>query len=215
MTSSTPMQGVTTVYRTRSILGPLTTVFNAPPECALAGVAGTPLSIGFRGQTCVGDSLADESVCWPAATAAAPAASTPLNGWGFYSPGISCPAGYTTACDATQGYRTGWQMQFTMEEGETAVGCCPTYVMATSSFSRCHALNSNDYMCIFIVAILVRGSQMVRLASQPPQRWFRQPVVLRATLSRQTSPRFPSSTQAPTLRTHLRVPYRDSPLPHP
>lgn len=126
MTSSTPVQGVTTVYRTRSILGPLTTVFNAPPECALAGVAGTPLSIGFRGQTCVGDTLADESVCWPAATAAAPSASTPLNGWGFYSPGISCPAGYTTACDATQGYRTGWQMQFTMEEGETAVGCCPT-----------------------------------------------------------------------------------------
>lgn len=126
MTSSTPVQSVTTVYRTRSILGPLTTVYNAPLECALAGVAGTPLSIAFRGQTRVGDSLADESGCWPAATAAAPSASTPLDGWGFYSPGISCPAGYTTACDATQGYRTGWQMQFTMEEGETAVGCCPT-----------------------------------------------------------------------------------------
>lgn len=136
MASSTPVQGVTTVYQTRPILGPLTTEFSAPQECEFAGVQGTPLSVGFWGQTCVGDFLADETTCWPPATAAAPSATPPIAGWGFYSPGISCPAGYTTACDATQGFRTGWDMQFTMEKGETAVGCCPTYVLTTNSPTR-------------------------------------------------------------------------------
>lgn len=133
MVTTTPVQSVVTVYRTRPILGPLTTEFTAPPDCSFAGVSGTPLSIGFLGQTCVGDALADASTCWPPATPAAPSATTPLSGWGFYSPGISCPAGHTTACYATHGFRTGWDMQYTMEEGETAVGCCPTYVPATSS----------------------------------------------------------------------------------
>ncbi|KAH8771761.1 hypothetical protein F5883DRAFT_396044, partial [Diaporthe sp. PMI_573] len=81
---------------------------------------------GFRAQTCVGDALADDSICWPDATAAASSPTPPFHGWGFYSPGILCPAGHATACDATQGYRTGWDMQYALEEGETAVGCCPT-----------------------------------------------------------------------------------------
>ena len=134
MASSTPVKSVT-VYRTRSILGPLTTVFTAPPDCDFAAVAGTPPGIGFRGQTCVGDALADASTCWPPATPAAPSATTPLDGWGFYSPGISCPAGHSTACYATHGSSAGWDMQYMMEEGETAVGCCPTYVPATSPLS--------------------------------------------------------------------------------
>lgn len=105
--------------------------FTPPPECNFAAVRGTPLSIGFRAQTCVGNALEDESTCWPEATVAAPSPMPPFHGWGFYSPGISFPAGYTTACDATQGYRTGWVMQYPLEKGETAVGCCPTYVMVT------------------------------------------------------------------------------------
>lgn len=136
MASSTTVQGVTTVYTIRPILGPLTTVFTPPPECTFAAVRSTPLSIGFRAQTCVGDTLADESSRWPEATAAAPSPTPPFHGWGFYSPGIVCPAGHTTACDATQGQRTGWDMQYALEQGETVVGCCPTYVLTTSSVSE-------------------------------------------------------------------------------
>lgn len=128
MASPTPTQDITTVYATRNILGPLTTVFTAPQECTLAGIINSHTA-AYRGQGCIVDHLADASTCWPQATAAAPLKSPPLNGWGFYSPGISCPAGYTSACSATQGSSTGWEMQFAMDERETAVGCCPTYVV--------------------------------------------------------------------------------------
>lgn len=123
---ATPTQDVTTVYQTRNILGPLTTVFTAPEECTFAGIVGDALTLAYRAQTCAGERLEDASACWPQATAAAPLNSPPYNGWGFYSPGISCPAGHTSACFATQGSHTGWDMQFAMDAGETAVGCCPT-----------------------------------------------------------------------------------------
>lgn len=128
MASPTPTQGITTVYATRNILGPLTTVFTAPQECDFAGIISSQTS-AYRGQACIADHLIDASTCWPQTTSAAPLKSPPLNGWGFYSPGISCPAGYTSACSATQGSSTGWEMQFPMDERETAVGCCPTYVL--------------------------------------------------------------------------------------
>lgn len=136
MASPTPTQAITTVYATRNILGPLTTVFTAPQECTLAGIISSRTS-AYRGQDCIVDHLVDASSCWPQATAAAPLKSPPLNGWGFYSPGISCPAGYTSACSATQGSSTGWEMQFPMDERETAVGCCPTYVLVLSFLWRC------------------------------------------------------------------------------
>ncbi|KAM3501722.1 hypothetical protein MY10362_005339 [Beauveria mimosiformis] len=47
-------------------------------------------------------------------------------GWGFYSPGLVCPDGYTTACTAIFGQRADWSTQFPLVAGETAVGCCPT-----------------------------------------------------------------------------------------
>lgn len=141
MASPTPTEGITTVYATRNILGPLTTVFTAPQECDFAGIISSQTS-AYRGQGCTVDHLVDASTCWPQATAAAPLKSPPLNGWGFYSPGISCPAGYTSACSATQGSSTGWEMQFAMDARETAVGCCPTYVLALSLLWRC-VLNPN------------------------------------------------------------------------
>lgn len=136
MASPTPTQGATTVYVTRNILGPLTTVFTAPPECSIAGIISSQTS-AYRGQDCTVDHLVDASTCWPRVTAAAPLKTPPLNGWGIYSPGISCPAEYTSACFATQGSSTGWEMQFAMDEGETAVGCCPTYVLVSSLLFRC------------------------------------------------------------------------------
>lgn len=130
--TATATQDVTTVYRARNILGPLTTAFTPPQDCDFAAILSDSLTLAYRAQTCVGERLEDVSTCWPQVTAAAPLNSPPFNGWGFYSPGISCPAGYTSACFATQGSRTGWDMQFPMDVGETAVGCCPTYVLVLS-----------------------------------------------------------------------------------
>ncbi|ETS80911.1 hypothetical protein PFICI_08440 [Pestalotiopsis fici W106-1] len=47
-------------------------------------------------------------------------------GWGFYSPGIACPQGYTTAAMATAGGSTGWGLEYSLTDGETAAACCPT-----------------------------------------------------------------------------------------
>lgn len=73
-----------------------------------------------------GDGLADAQQCWPPTTAGAAYPGTPFSGWGFYSPGLACPAGHTRACSATASGGADWAVQFTLTEGETAVGCCPT-----------------------------------------------------------------------------------------
>lgn len=86
----------------------------------------------------------DDVDCWPPAAVETPSSTapdaespavTPLNGRGFYSPGLVCPKGYTTACTQaisddgshsaiTQG--VSFTFQFDLSAGETAVGCCPT-----------------------------------------------------------------------------------------
>lgn len=72
----------------------------------------------------------------------------PFRGWGFYSPGLVCPHGYTSACTATAGGDAQWPVQFEMLEGETAVGCCPTYVnskwtpLASSAYVDSPPLNA-------------------------------------------------------------------------
>lgn len=70
----------------------------------------------------------DATQCWPPTTAGASYPSLPFYGRGFYSPGLVCPHGYTSACTATANALADWPVQFEMLEGETAVGCCPTYV---------------------------------------------------------------------------------------
>ncbi|KAJ0108371.1 hypothetical protein J7T55_005348 [Diaporthe amygdali] len=96
--TATATQDITTVYRARNILGPLTTAFTAPQDCNFAAILGDSLTLAYRAQTCVGERLEDVSTCWPQVTAAAPLNRS----------------------------RTGWDMQFPMDVGETAVGCCPT-----------------------------------------------------------------------------------------
>ncbi|GAB7348899.1 hypothetical protein MBLNU459_g7591t1 [Dothideomycetes sp. NU459] len=76
----------------------------------------------------------DDSACWPPFNGLPPTA--PYAGWGFYSPGLICPTGYTTACTGallgdgspsvlTSG-GTSYDFQFSLTAGETAVGCCPS-----------------------------------------------------------------------------------------
>ena len=141
------------------VLGPLTTTFSRPSSCTtLFGwnhgadlgmlVAGTSAS---QAQSCVSSIattavpivLGDDVACWPPATVAPPAPTgtgssvmyRSLNGWGFYSPGLVCPIGYTTACtqilfndgsESTFTQGVGFAFQFTPLIGETAVGCCPS-----------------------------------------------------------------------------------------
>lgn len=125
-----------------TILGPLTTVFTPPPACTVAvgsqvsdggllglgllGSSGPAGNFAFLGQTCSAGQPADATACWPATSAGAPPPPAPsMQGWGAYSPGVECPAGYATACAATAGGASGWPLQFRLTAGETAVGCCP------------------------------------------------------------------------------------------
>lgn len=113
-------------------LGPLTTVFTPPAACATAIFDNDKL--GWRDQRCIDDggSLTDNKECWPGTKR------------GFHSPGLYCPEGYTTACTASvkDGITsTGWKAQYPLEDGETAVGCCPTGF-------RCGDLDGGRQTCI-------------------------------------------------------------------
>ncbi|KAK4099247.1 hypothetical protein N658DRAFT_498617 [Parathielavia hyrcaniae] len=110
----------------RTVLGPLTTVFTPPAPCTIAiGLCAT-CDVAWLGQTCAPTTVQDDPGCWPTTTAGAPEPGRPLYGWGFYSPGLECPAGYTSACTAIAGTTSAWQVQYLMEPEETFVGCCPT-----------------------------------------------------------------------------------------
>lgn len=112
----------------RTILGPLTSTFTQPPQCttAAAEISGQTL-LGQLAQVCGAEGGAIETSCWPPTSGAGAGPATHTQGLGFYSPGISCPAGHTSACSATAGLfgKTEWPLQYTLSASETAVGCCP------------------------------------------------------------------------------------------
>lgn len=124
----------------RTILGPLTTTYTQSSSCGLIVERCTGCSIAYLAQTCLPSptyAYEDNFNCWPprssapGSTIATPAGA--LLGWGLYSPGLVCPAGMTSACSATGGGSSGWPVQYTLLEGETAVGCCPTYFACAPS----------------------------------------------------------------------------------
>ncbi|KAL5386095.1 hypothetical protein PMIN02_008613 [Paraphaeosphaeria minitans] len=135
---------------TRVNLGPLTTVFVPPPYCSRAALAGSQAVLG---QSCnpvdeKSATAADDTGCWPRATAYPVDANSNLAGLGFYSPGLTCPQGHYSACTAVSTSKdqtaaapqvTG-KFQFPLVVGETAVGCCPTgYTCgANGGFQTCH-----------------------------------------------------------------------------
>jgi hypothetical protein len=113
----------------RTNLGPLTTTFSAPAACSTPVGLGDNDTLVWAAQTCgITGGPSDTTACWPKATNGAPSPKPPFLGWGFYSPGRICPAGYTSACSATALENYGWDVQYALRGGETAVGCCPTYV---------------------------------------------------------------------------------------
>src|ERR1700712_444113 len=103
---------------TRRNLGPLTTTFKAPDYCNNIVVNSNcpACDYGWQAQTCANRGVVpvDDSACWPVRTADPPTITggPALHGWGFYSPGIICPSGYTSACASTVGQDEGFDFQF-------------------------------------------------------------------------------------------------------
>ena len=105
-------------------LGPLTTVFTPPSRCTA--------NLGqSQGQTCILSggvaTSVDDPSCWPSVTITPAPTAQPLQGWGYYSPGLECPSDYFTAClyDGDSDFANYWTFQFPPQPSETAVGCCP------------------------------------------------------------------------------------------
>ncbi|KAI3316879.1 hypothetical protein HD806DRAFT_516413 [Xylariaceae sp. AK1471] len=115
----------------RSNLGPFTTAFTYPASCAVAVQSCATCDVFWQGQTCSDNTfnaqgVQDNTQCWPSRKNSHISTGVALGGWGFYSPGVSCPVGYATSCVATGTVDGGFPFQFSILESETAVGCCPT-----------------------------------------------------------------------------------------
>lgn len=109
------------------ILGDLTTTFTQPLRCSTAVAECLTCGLAWQAQRCPTASLvADDVACWPPRTRNV-FTPVPLLQWGVYSPGIACPAGYTTAC-THDGSKPRGDFSFPVppRASETAVGCCPT-----------------------------------------------------------------------------------------
>ncbi|KAH8647121.1 hypothetical protein BX600DRAFT_518407 [Xylariales sp. PMI_506] len=131
----------------RTLLGPLTTTWTPPPVCSYAMALGcSTCYTGWQGQTCNPSSNAhDYTDCWPPRASSMPDPGV-MMGWGFYSPGLVCPHGYTTAAMATQGGSTGWGLEYSLTQGETAAACCPTGFTPSSI----ETLNTYAATCVVV-----------------------------------------------------------------
>ncbi|KAI1169698.1 hypothetical protein F4777DRAFT_584647 [Nemania sp. FL0916] len=132
-------------------LSPLTTTWTPPRSCsgkiALEGTWRTadlsPTAPYAAGLSCskYNDDPTQYEVqpnvdCWP--NRIPPDAAYYLD-TAYYSPGLVCPSGHTTACSSTSGGSYDFQFDFTLEPGGTAAGCCPSnYVCAIyDDFQSC------------------------------------------------------------------------------
>lgn len=152
-TSSSSSAG-TTLFETmptptlNRILGPLTTTFTPASACSnlyelsTDALAGTPVLT--RGALCPPNIINDES-CLPPATLSNN--DLPSNG-AAYSPGLWCPSGYSTACQAAMSDNgqpapmtsaVSFAFPQSLLPGESAAGCCPRYVLL-KVFSICSLL---------------------------------------------------------------------------
>jgi len=119
----------------RTVLGPLTTAFTVPSSCGVAVQACPTCDFGWRAQKCGTNTfnsqgVQDEPGCWPPRSDDSLSTGFALGGWGIYSPAVACPVGYQTACVATGTQPGGFAFQFPVNPSETAVGCCPVYVIS-------------------------------------------------------------------------------------
>lgn len=155
--SSLSMSTTSTTSSIRSQLGPLTTTFSRPSDCSSLlwythsygwygypantlqcrlekySTSGSVTSKVFKrailAESCFPPGFASFINQWTATDPLAP--PSPYETVHFYSPGLVCPAGYTTACAVARqtdlslppGAPGGiWSL---LSPGETAIGCCP------------------------------------------------------------------------------------------
>ena len=136
----TPRTGMSTTTRA-NLLGSLITAWTPPATCSTLGIASNEFNQAYQAQQCLSETtvlgqvistvnpsgVSDDLTCWPPTATAVPYPSIPLLGWGFYSPGLSCPHGRVSACSSTEDITgDGFPFQFPLTSGETAVGCCPS-----------------------------------------------------------------------------------------
>lgn len=103
--------------------GPLTAPWSWPAGCeALYVNPEHPASAWAAQGPCP---TGEQSTCWPPRTVTGDDAKNFHAG--FYSPGLVCPAGFTTACSTVSNKPGGNMPQSqSLLAGETAIGCCPT-----------------------------------------------------------------------------------------
>lgn len=123
------------INQPRTVLGPLTTTFTPPAACSQLVAQCSTCNSAFQAQECHSSSnevftIQDDKSCWPPLSGLATVFSfgPTLGGYGFFSPGLVCPHGYTSACSATGGGHSDWGVEYSLVPGETAVGCCPMYI---------------------------------------------------------------------------------------
>ncbi|OKL61825.1 hypothetical protein UA08_02488 [Talaromyces atroroseus] len=145
-----PTTTITEASTPEYLLGPLTTQFTAPIQCSQAYWLSNSAQYHdpYLGQTCASVdgqiTYIQDNNCLPPVTkseiiaslvGASSVLSTSYDYIGYYSPGISCPAGYATACAAQAGSNgvqstlSGFEsfgFVHTPSAYETAMGCCPT-----------------------------------------------------------------------------------------
>jgi len=99
-----------------TVVGPLTTTLRAPSSCTTPAPQLYQVRSRDSSSYVQGPLFTAGSDCFPKGYDPAPA--------NYYSPGW-CPAGYTTACSSLASVSTAT---------ETAVICCPTYVVRSPGF---------------------------------------------------------------------------------
>ncbi|EEA19655.1 hypothetical protein TMatcc_009792 [Talaromyces marneffei ATCC 18224] len=157
-TSTTTTRIVTADSTQTYLLGPLTTTFTAPSRCNQAYWFSSSSRVydPTLGQICTNvGGQADynqDTSCLPpvkstilgSLVGGSDILYTTYNYKGYYSPGIACPAGYSTACAAqagADGIRSAlssiqsFGFVYAATADETVVGCCPTGYQCTSLLS--------------------------------------------------------------------------------
>ncbi|RKK91409.1 hypothetical protein BFJ68_g16211 [Fusarium oxysporum] len=124
----------------RTNLGPLTTEWKYPDRCTVPVTDCSTCTNAWQGQTCGNNKdntqgVLDDTDCWPPRKSSI-AAGNAVNGWGFYSPAFECPQGYETACTATGPETGNFNFQFSIQDDERVIGCCPSGSLQVASCSK-------------------------------------------------------------------------------
>ncbi|KAF2147009.1 uncharacterized protein K452DRAFT_330364 [Aplosporella prunicola CBS 121167] len=138
------------------LIGPLTTAFKFPDDCAMplmfAGYNSSDFT-AYQAVDCGTIVLPYQRKCWPlGAPRLSSGQKEQTPSVGFYSPGVICPKNYTSACTSIFGENASGAFSFAFppSEKETAVGCCPSgYSCAnTGGYQSCIAETDSTVLSV-------------------------------------------------------------------